>query len=151
MNFKIGDKVNCNDGSYSYEFVDGKLKATGNIVNTGNGGNKYVYEVTGVNLALPTKQSCIQPGNEGVNDTIIRRVCDGKVFFTQSRFLSETVPFKPKFNRGDFVIYRGKYFRVSKVLQDSQNANYFITADHDTYRLGTLYVLPASEGELQHA
>lgn len=104
--FAVGDKVMVTDGSYSMEFANGETKFSGNIVD--NGATKYIYEITATNLVLPTDD------DEEFNDTIIRRISDGRVFFVQQRFLKEYVAV-PKFHKDQIVVYQGIFFKVLKV------------------------------------
>lgn len=92
---QIGDKVKLNDGSYSSElnFHTGTIFHPGYIV-----GPPYV--VLAIDCRLPMDESAITPhpsplgGVEGYakviyyNDTIIRHVHTGQIFFVTSKFLS---------------------------------------------------------------
>ena len=121
--FAVGSKVIVGDGSYSMELVDGKPVNTYGYRDELKGGK--VFEVTAVNLVLPSK-SHFRNKDLKPNDTIIRRISDGRVFFVQQRFLKEYVP-EPKFKRGDWVIYGAGYYRVSFSKVKDGKVTYRIT------------------------
>jgi len=113
----VGSKVTSRDGSYSYEFVNGELKESWSGLVTLDG-KQCIYEITGINLTLPGR--C-----EESNDTIIRRISDGKVFFVQQRFLKEYIA-EPKFKRGQVVATNREYCRIVKVNNDgTYDISYF--------------------------
>lgn len=140
--FSVGSKVIVADGSYSMEFLDGKV-ADNNCAYS-----QEPCEVTAVNTQLPTWTG--KYSNCGTNDTIIRRISDGRVFFVQQRFLKEYVP-EPKFKRGDFVIKgcRGGFYRVSSSKVMDGKVIYYITQYLDTFNDGD--GLMAYEDELREA
>lgn len=127
----VGSKVTCVDGSYSYGFVDGKMShIVGDI-------NKGVHEITAVNMKLPSGY------NGEHNDTIIRRISDGKVYFVRQEFLKKYVAL-PKFKRGDYIEYCSEYFRIAKVNDDG---TYVITSSPSRYDDGSASIV-AKESEL---
>jgi hypothetical protein len=132
----IGDKVTVTCiGSYAnaMEFKDGTLTPSLSVkFEVGTGTDIAIYEVTGFIG----------------NDTIIRRISDGRVFFVQQRFLKAYVAV-PKFKRGDFVTAKGRpYYRVFKVFPMANDEfTYGITAYPDTYKHSDGNVI-AGESEL---
>lgn len=134
----VGTKVIVLDGSYSYEFVDGKVTHVYGEINKG------IYKIIAVDLKLPTNRKEQSEAISSINDTIIRRISDGRVFFTQQRFLKEYVAFK----RGDFVVYNDEYKRVSVVTYEGGEYMYGITNDVSRYNVND-YWTKVNEGELK--
>jgi len=117
----VGSKVTCVDGSYSMEFTDGTLKDTGDM-------REHIYEITEMGLRLPAS-ILFSPQT---NDTIIRRISDGKVFFVQQRFLKEFVAV-PKFKRGDWVQYDNGYYKVVSSKTKDSEVSYKVTQIPQVY------------------
>ena len=135
----VGSKVTVIDCSYCCEFVDG------NVITVHCGEpNKGVHEITEVGKVLPASDQDAYDKTLQFNDTIIRRISDGRVFFTQQRFLKEYVA-QPKFKCGDFVVYIDKYYRITKVHDD---LTYELSIMVGRYNEGTWWRRIA-EGELK--
>ena len=129
----IGSKVimaTIGSNASAMEFKDGTLTPSFAVkYEAGIGTTIAVYEITGV-----------------VGDqTIIKRISDGKVFFVQQRFLKEYVAPKPKFSVGQIVERGSGYARIAKVNQD---LTYIITENPERYKDGSAFVV-AKESEFK--
>lgn len=124
----VGSKVLWDDKSYALEMDNGTLKG---VVPKGyRGVDKEIYEITMTAQQLPGSDD--YAGRPQTNDTIIRRISDGRVFFVQQRFLQEYVA-TPKFKRGDWVEYRGQYYRVVLSKVNNGKVSYEMTQFQSTY------------------
>jgi hypothetical protein len=98
----VGEKYYLCDHSYSMEIVDGQISSgSGWLI---RGEYDIVEVVAHGGLVLPTGISCCRDKVEA-NNTIVRRIADGKIIFVQDRFIKDLS--RPnRVNQGYWDLYR---------------------------------------------